>query len=123
MRSGHNHPILHFSSSSTLLLLSLVLFLVLMSLGTDCSAAPITTSSLACNGSVAECGRDEEDVEMQMESEISRRILAFQRQINYIALKRDLAPLSGVKGRPYSKNLPANRPNRGCSRIYDCRHK
>ncbi|KAK9159862.1 hypothetical protein Syun_006203 [Stephania yunnanensis] len=97
-------------------MLSLLLFLVLMSLGTDCSAAPITTSSLACNGSVAECGRDEEDVEMQMESEISRRILVFQSRpsrINYIALKRDLAPLSGVNGRPYSKNLPANRLNRG----------
>ncbi|KAK9138475.1 hypothetical protein Sjap_009069 [Stephania japonica] len=118
MRSHHDHPILHYSSSTLLLLLSLLLFLLLNL--SNCSAPPTTT--LPCNGSIAECGH-EEDLEMQMESEINRRLFTIQkpRFVGYPALNRDQVPFQGLSGQPYSRKLPARTYSRGCTPIYLCR--
>ncbi|KAF8388468.1 hypothetical protein HHK36_027140 [Tetracentron sinense] len=76
-----------------------------------------------CNGSIAECYEEQE--EMAMESEISRRILQTTKYISPGALKPNL-PIcgNGARGNSYSSScLPpqANPSNRGCSKYYRCR--
>ena len=77
-----------------------------------------------CNGSIAEC---DEEGEMLMESEISRRILA-QKYISPGALKPDQPVCNGGgRGEAYSRSggcLPkeSNPPNRGCEKFYRCRN-
>ncbi|KAL5697352.1 hypothetical protein ACHQM5_030802 [Ranunculus cassubicifolius] len=68
--------------------------------------------SQPCNGSIAECNEDDE---LLMDSEISRRLLQAKRPppITYGALTRDQpAAGSGNTGRPYKK---------ACIKIYRCR--
>ncbi|KAI9114817.1 hypothetical protein K1719_013830 [Acacia pycnantha] len=77
-----------------------------------------------CNGSIAEC--NEED-EMLMESDISRRILEEKNYISEGALERDKPVCNGgASGEAYSRSggclpPPSNPPDRGCSKYYRCR--
>ncbi|KAL0385657.1 UNVERIFIED_CONTAM: protein RALF-like 32 [Sesamum radiatum] len=79
----------------------------------------------SCVGSIAEC--DQVELEMLMESEISRRILEQKKYISPGALKRDQPVCNGgAAGEPYSRGSgclpePSNTYNRGCSRYYRCR--
>ncbi|KAE8660216.1 Protein RALF-like 22 [Hibiscus syriacus] len=73
-----------------------------------------------CEGSMAECFAGEE---FELDSEISRRILASARYISYGALQRNTVPCSR-RGASYYNCRPgaqANPYNRGCSRITRCR--
>ncbi|XVF41875.1 hypothetical protein PTKIN_Ptkin01aG0315800 [Pterospermum kingtungense] len=78
-----------------------------------------TTRSL-CEGSVGECLGGEE---FELDSEISRRILATTKYISYGALQRNTVPCSR-RGASYYNCQPgaqANPYSRGCSRITRCR--
>ncbi|KAG8655010.1 protein RALF-like 32 [Manihot esculenta] len=83
---------------------------------------PFSTSPSLCNGSIAECG---EDNELLMESEISRRILEQSKYISPGALKRDQPVCNGgASGQSYSSSClpPSSNPEtRGCSKYYRCR--
>ncbi|KAL0336257.1 UNVERIFIED_CONTAM: protein RALF-like 32 [Sesamum radiatum] len=87
----------------------------------DSAAGP---SSSSCVGSIAECNQE---LEMLMESEISRRVLEQKKYISPGALKRDQPVCNGGEaGEPYSRGSgclpePSNTYNRGCSRYYRCR--
>ncbi|KAH7833284.1 hypothetical protein Vadar_004793 [Vaccinium darrowii] len=89
------------------------------------SVATITPrdAPVNCNRSIAECNPD---MEMLMESEVTRRILA-TKYISPGALKRDQPVCrGGASGEAYSKTggcLPpeSNPYNRGCSKYYRCR--
>ncbi|KAL4379884.1 hypothetical protein GQ457_02G036350 [Hibiscus cannabinus] len=73
-----------------------------------------------CKGSVADCLAGEE---FELDSEISRRILATTRYISYGALQRNTVPCSR-RGASYYNCQPgaqANPYSRGCSRITRCR--
>ncbi|KAI5653984.1 hypothetical protein M9H77_31171 [Catharanthus roseus] len=79
-----------------------------------------------CNGSIAECN---EEVEILMDSEISRRFLEQKKYISTGALKRDQPVCNGGNaGQPYSRSEgclpPQSNPHydRGCSTYYRCRH-
>lgn len=107
-------------SSQPCFLLLLFLFLLLQDL---CLVR--ASSKHSCNGSIAECGSEEE---MLMESEISQRFLEQQRKyISIGALKKDHPACDGSGGgQPYTKSgscapPPTNPYNRGCSKIYRCR--
>ncbi|WCJ43109.1 Rapid alkalinization factor [Euphorbia peplus] len=84
---------------------------------------PIRSSP--CKGSISEClasngGGGEE---FEMDSEISRRILATTNYISYGALQRNSVPCSR-RGASYYNCQPgaqANPYNRGCSAITRCR--
>ncbi|KAL5697350.1 hypothetical protein ACHQM5_030800 [Ranunculus cassubicifolius] len=66
--------------------------------------------SQPCNGSIAECNEDDE---LLMDSETSRRLLQAKRRITYETLNRNQpAAGSGNTGRPYKK---------ACIKIYRCR--
>ncbi|QCE11630.1 protein RALF-like 33 [Vigna unguiculata] len=65
----------------------------------------------------------EEESELEMDSEINRRILASKRYISYGAMRRDTVPCSR-KGNSYyncQPGAPANPYQRGCSAITRCR--
>ncbi|EEF24865.1 RALFL33, putative, partial [Ricinus communis] len=87
------------------------------------SSSSSSSSSWACNGSIAEC--NEELYEMLMESEISRRFLAEKKYISPGALKRDQPVCNGgANGQSYSSSClpPSSNPHtRGCSKYYQCR--
>ncbi|XP_008789920.1 protein RALF-like 33 [Phoenix dactylifera] len=73
-----------------------------------------------CRGTVAECIAGDE---FELESEISRRILAFRRYISYNSLRRGSVPCSR-RGASYYNCRPgahANPYSRGCSAITRCR--
>ncbi|KAF8388469.1 hypothetical protein HHK36_027141 [Tetracentron sinense] len=76
-----------------------------------------------CNGSIAECYEEQE--EMAMESEISRRILQGTKYITPGAQKPNQPVCgNGAQGVSYSSScLPpqANPSNRGCTKYYGCR--
>lgn len=79
-----------------------------------------------CNGSIAECN---EELEILMDSEVSRRFLEQKKYISAGALKRDQPVCNGGSngGQPYSRSegcLPpqSNPYQRGCSTYYRCRH-
>ncbi|CAL2227035.1 unnamed protein product [Prunus armeniaca] len=77
-------------------------------------------STRSAGGLIAE----DEDLELPMESEISRRILATNRYISYGALRRNTVPCSR-RGASYYNCRPgaqANPYSRGCSAITRCRH-
>ncbi|PON55673.1 Rapid ALkalinization Factor [Parasponia andersonii] len=90
------------------------------------SAASLTEGDAhtPCNGSIAEC---DEEGEMLMESDISRRVLAQKKYISPGALKPDQPVCNGGgRGQAYSKSgncLPqsSNPPDRGCEKYYRCR--
>ncbi|XP_035539746.1 protein RALF-like 32 [Juglans regia] len=79
-----------------------------------------------CYGSIAECN-EEEDHELLMESETSRRFLAEQKRISYGVLNPNQPVCNGGgRGQAYSQNggclpPPSNPPSRGCSKYYRCR--
>ncbi|XP_021904986.1 LOW QUALITY PROTEIN: protein RALF-like 33 [Carica papaya] len=82
-----------------------------------------------CSGSIAECfgnGSGElfdDEVEFQMTSESTRRILATTRYISYGALRRNSVPCSR-RGASYYNCRPGGQANpytRGCSAITRCR--
>jgi len=66
----------------------------------------------------------EEDLELEMDSEINRRILASTRYISYKAMQRDTVPCSRRGASYYNCQLgePVNPYRRGCSVITRCRH-
>ncbi|KAM1038727.1 hypothetical protein ACFX13_034099 [Malus domestica] len=80
--------------------------------------------SASCKGSIAECALAAgDDEEFDMDSEISRRILATTKYISYGALQRNTVPCSR-RGASYYNCKPgaqANPYNRGCSAITRCR--
>ncbi|GLT97726.1 hypothetical protein SLE2022_152750 [Rubroshorea leprosula] len=103
------------------MILMVVLLLLIQDLCCNCRVAgPEDAFHYGmCSGSMTEC--NEED-EMLMESEISRRFLQQQKYISYGALKRDQAVCNK---QPYRGNCipgPSNTYNRGCKAIYGCRH-
>uniref|UniRef100_A0A5B6YRY9 Putative Ralf-like 33 n=1 Tax=Davidia involucrata TaxID=16924 RepID=A0A5B6YRY9_DAVIN len=74
----------------------------------------------ACQGSIAECMANGE---LDMDSEINRRILATSSYISYGALQRNTVPCSR-RGASYYNCQPgaeANPYSRGCSTITRCR--
>ena len=80
----------------------------------------IPTKRSSCKGSIAECLAGEE---FELDSEISRRILATTKYISYGALQRNTVPCSR-RGASYYNCQPgaqANPYSRGCSRITRCR--
>ncbi|GAB4844043.1 hypothetical protein Ancab_014008 [Ancistrocladus abbreviatus] len=101
-------------------------FFLLLCLPHHLGAAGKSTAVFApCNRSIADC---EEENELLMESEISRRILEASRQsISYGAMKPDQpACNSGGRGEPYSTNEnclppPSNPGSRECSEYYRCK--
>ncbi|XP_052206897.1 rapid alkalinization factor-like [Diospyros lotus] len=77
----------------------------------------------ACGGSVGECV--DMEMEMEMDSEINRRMLAaVRRYISYGALRRNIVPCrrSGASYYNCRRGAPANPYHRGCSAITRCRH-
>ncbi|KAF5197709.1 Rapid alkalinization factor [Thalictrum thalictroides] len=82
----------------------------------------IPTSRSTCQGSIAECLTDND--EFDMDSEISRRILATNQYISYGALRRNSVPCSR-RGASYYNCRPgaqANPYRRGCTAITRCPH-
>ncbi|KAF5815446.1 putative rapid ALkalinization Factor [Helianthus annuus] len=88
---------------------------------------PTTTG---CRGSMAEClaeggDLDIDDMELSMDSEINRRILATNRRyISYGALSKNNVPCSRRGASYYNcrSGGQANPYSRGCSAITRCRH-
>ncbi|KAF5178858.1 Ralf-like [Thalictrum thalictroides] len=97
-------------------LFSLYVLVVLLPLFVRVDAYTIT-----CNGSVGDCT---EEVEMLMQSEISRRFLAQNQRIHYGPMKPDQPVCgSGANGQSYTDScVPprSNSPKRGCFKIYHC---
>ncbi|KAK4379957.1 hypothetical protein RND71_001819 [Anisodus tanguticus] len=89
--------------------------------GHELGFLPVTMSSQICDGSIGECLGDEE---FGMESESTRRMLAYRRRyISYGALSRNRVPCSR-RGASYYNCRPgaqANPYHRGCSAITRCR--
>ncbi|XP_015887271.3 protein RALF-like 32 [Ziziphus jujuba] len=97
--------------------------LVILSLLCFSNAATFTGyRDTPCNGSIAECNKEDE---ILMESDISRRFLE-QKYISPGALKPDQPVCEGANGESYSNAgncLPpsSNPHDRGCSKYYRCR--
>ncbi|XP_047322908.1 rapid alkalinization factor [Impatiens glandulifera] len=74
-----------------------------------------------CRGSIGECLGDEE--ELDLDSEINRRILATTNYISYGALQRNSVPCSRRGASYYNcrSGAQANPYTRGCSAITRCR--
>lgn len=116
------------TNPTNFLLHILFLFLTLTHLINNTATAFNDTAadpSSSCTGSIAECNQD---LEMLMESEISRRFLEQKKYISPGALKRDQPVCNGgAQGEPYSRGgggcvpEPSNTYHRGCSRYYRCR--
>ncbi|KAI3881435.1 hypothetical protein MKX03_009503 [Papaver bracteatum] len=73
-----------------------------------------------CDGSIGECQLENE---FEMDSEISRRILATTKYVSYEALKKNTTPCS-KKGASYyncKDGAQANPYNRGCSKLSKCK--
>ncbi|KDP23480.1 hypothetical protein JCGZ_23313 [Jatropha curcas] len=82
---------------------------------------PIRSS---CKGSIAEClASDDGGEEFELDSEISRRILATSNYISYGALQRNTVPCSRRGASYYNcqNGAQANPYTRGCSTITRCR--
>ncbi|XP_021907041.1 protein RALF-like 1 [Carica papaya] len=78
----------------------------------------------SCRGSMAECvnGEDEE-LELMMNREIKRRVLATSQYISYDSLQRNSVPCS-QRGASYyncQQGAQANPYTRGCTAITRCR--
>ncbi|CAI9777201.1 unnamed protein product [Fraxinus pennsylvanica] len=77
-----------------------------------------------CNGSIADC---DEELEILMESKISRRILEEKKYISPGTLNRDQPVCDGgARGKPYTGGggcvpFPSNPYHRGCLQYYGCR--
>lgn len=90
----------------------------------SCTVLSLTPHVSTCNGSIAECNQEDE---LLMESEISRRFLEQKKYISNGALQRDKPVCNGGgSGEAYSNSggclpPPSNPHNRGCSKYYRCR--
>ncbi|KAK7400066.1 hypothetical protein VNO78_11265 [Psophocarpus tetragonolobus] len=90
----------------------------------SCTVLSLASHANTCNGSIAECNQEDE---LLMESEISRRFLEQKRYISNGALQRDKPVCDGGgSGEAYSKTggclpPPSNPQNRGCFKYYRCR--
>ncbi|KAL6500345.1 hypothetical protein OROHE_025711 [Orobanche hederae] len=79
-----------------------------------------------CQGSIAECMADGTG-EFDMDSEVSRRMLATKKYLSYGALKPDSVPCSRRGSSYYNKNCNSkskgavNPYNRKCSSVTKCR--
>ena len=84
-------------------------------------AADFMPFETECTGSIAECSTA--TAEFEMDSEISRRILATTRYISYGALRRNTVPCSRRGASYYNcrRGAQANPYSRGCSAITRCR--
>ncbi|CAN7013107.1 unnamed protein product [Brassica rapa subsp. trilocularis] len=84
-------------------------------------AADFMPFETECTGSIAECSTAA--AEFEMDSEISRRILATTRYISYGALRRNTVPCSRRGASYYNcrRGAQANPYSRGCSAITRCR--
>ncbi|KAJ0601967.1 putative rapid ALkalinization Factor [Helianthus annuus] len=90
---------------------------------------PTTAGGSGCRGSMAEClaeggDLDIDDMELSMDSEINRRILATNRRyISYGALSKNNVPCSRRGASYYNcrSGGQANPYSRGCSAITRCR--
>ncbi|GMN46410.1 hypothetical protein TIFTF001_015595 [Ficus carica] len=85
----------------------------------------IGARSDGCRASIGECllGDMDDELELQMDSESNRRILAQRRYISYGALRRNTVPCSR-RGASYYNCRPgaqANPYSRGCNAITRCR--
>lgn len=127
---------LFYSSSSTMLGICAVVMMILIlsssstvhaSGGSHLGWIPTATATTrsACKGTIAECmnagGLGEE--EFDLDSEISRRILATSSYISYGALQRNTVPCS-KRGTSYyncQAGAQSNPYSRGCSAITRCR--
>ncbi|KAL7251125.1 hypothetical protein ACSBR1_013037 [Camellia fascicularis] len=111
-------------TSPTIIPLHLYFLLLLCLLCLDVSVSMTSDAIVQCNGSIAECNVD---LEMVMESEVSRRFLETKKYISPGALKRNQPVCNGgASGEAYSKTsgcLPpqSNPYSRGCSKYYRCR--
>ncbi|KAJ7957263.1 Rapid ALkalinization Factor [Quillaja saponaria] len=111
-------------SRSTIRCLQFCFFIVISFMCFSNSVLSWMSHAQTCNGSIAECN---EENELLMESEISRRFLEQKRYISPGALKRDQPVCrGGASGEAYSKAggcLPpqSNPATRGCSKYYRCR--
>lgn len=113
------------SNSSTIRLLCLCYFVLSSFMfSSNCSVISLINHAGPCNGSIAECNQEDE---LLMESEISRRFLEQKRYISNGALQRDRPVCNGGgSGEAYSKTggclpPPSNPHTRGCSKYYRCR--
>ncbi|KAJ6380281.1 hypothetical protein OIU76_016857 [Salix suchowensis] len=87
------------------------------------TASTTTRSSICDKGSIAECMAEEDGEEFEMDTEISRRILATTKYVSYGALQKNNVPCS-KRGASYyncQNGAQANPYSRGCSRITRCR--
>ncbi|KAI8010611.1 Protein RALF-like 32 [Camellia lanceoleosa] len=111
-------------TSPTIIPLHLYFLLLLCLLCLDVSLSMTSDAIVQCNRSIAECNVD---LEMVMESEVSRRFLETKKYISPGALKRNQPVCNGgANGEAYSKTsgcLPpqSNPYSRGCSKYYRCR--
>lgn len=122
------------AKSFSIVLISSIFFIMIVVLSSMAEASgahqlgyfPMTVSSSPiCDGSIGEClAGDGSDEEFSMDSESSRRMLAYRRRyISYGALSRNRVPCSR-RGASYYNCRPgaqANPYQRGCSRITRCR--
>ncbi|KAL2343513.1 hypothetical protein Fmac_004798 [Flemingia macrophylla] len=113
------------SKSSTITLLSFCYFFLFSLMHfSSCTVISLTGHASTCNGSIAECNQEDE---LLMESEISRRFLEQKKYISNGALQRDKPVCNGgSSGEAYSKTggclpPPSNPQSRGCSKYYRCR--
>ncbi|KAG5029435.1 hypothetical protein AAZX31_05G140600 [Glycine max] len=114
------------SKSSTIRLLCFCYFMLFSFMHfSSCTVFSLKSHASTCNGSIAECNQEDE---LLMESEISRRFLEQKRSyISNGALQRDKPVCNGGgSGEAYSKTggclpPPSNPQNRGCSKYYRCR--
>ncbi|EOA21814.1 hypothetical protein CARUB_v10002279mg [Capsella rubella] len=80
-----------------------------------------TRTSSDCKGSIADCIAEEE--EFELDSEISRRILASKKYVSYGAMRKNNVPCSRRGASYYNckRGAQANPYRRGCSQITRCR--
>uniref|UniRef100_A0A7N0U6G1 Uncharacterized protein n=1 Tax=Kalanchoe fedtschenkoi TaxID=63787 RepID=A0A7N0U6G1_KALFE len=116
-------------SKLILILSSIALITTLASATTDVHhyhyhtvAWPDSSSSSKCDGTVGECAAAE-DEEFELDSEISRRVLATSQYISYGALDRNKVPCN-QRGASYyncQTGSQANPYSRGCTTYNRCR--
>ncbi|XP_068663438.1 rapid alkalinization factor-like [Aristolochia californica] len=112
------------ASSSTTVFIVFVLILALFISSSTVQAGEHEfgwmPSRSSCNGNLGDCLEEDE---FDMDSEISRRILATSQYISYEALKKNSVPCSRRGASYYNcrSGAQANPYNRGCSAITRCR--
>ncbi|EOA18855.1 hypothetical protein CARUB_v10007476mg [Capsella rubella] len=111
-------------STKSVLIITAILavhFLLLTAVTSQSAVDFMMPIESGCTGSIAECSLSVE--EFEMDSEISRRILATTKYISYGALRRNTVPCSRRGASYYNcrRGAQANPYSRGCSAITRCR--